>query len=149
MEPPIRSLQYILILHPGDEWQPRVVSLQTQLFTLLLRGFVYDKYLAMFNKQFNKHFCCAIWLVRIRCRHIMSRLNPHSPTFGSIRLLFGADPGRISSFTKLLTSCQNLLAFCVLRQGKLYKCVDHITTTRYFCISASAFIFTINQPASS
>jgi hypothetical protein len=24
---------------------------------------VYDKYLAMFNKQFTKHFCCAIWLV--------------------------------------------------------------------------------------
>jgi hypothetical protein len=27
------------------------------------KGIVYDKYLAMFNKQFTKHFCCAIWLV--------------------------------------------------------------------------------------
>jgi hypothetical protein len=36
--------------------QSRVVSLQKQLVALLLRGVVYDKYLAMFNKQFTKRF---------------------------------------------------------------------------------------------
>jgi len=55
--------------------QHRIVSLQKRVYPAF-KGFVYGKYLAMFNKQFNKHFCCTTWLVGSRCGHTMLRLNP-------------------------------------------------------------------------
>jgi hypothetical protein len=95
--------------------QPRVVSLQKQLFTLLLRGlFTINIWLCLVNSLINI-FCCTTWLVGIRCRRTMSRLTP-LPYFWDYKTIVRVDPRGISSLTKLLASRQNLLAFCVLRQ---------------------------------
>jgi hypothetical protein len=51
------------------------------------KGIVYDKYLAMFNKQFTKHFFVVPygwWGMDTDAR---SRLNPHSPTFGEYKII--------------------------------------------------------------
>jgi len=94
----------------------RIAPQQKRLLTLLLRD-LFTVNIWLFNKQFNKHFCCTTWPVGTRCEHTMSRLNP-LPYFWEYDYCPGLIPGEfftyqaagvLSDFTSILCTTSKIV----------------------------------------